>query len=142
MSKILAIDYGLKRSGLAETDDLQMMAFGLSAMDSEKVIPYLKKYAESNTFETVVVGLSLNLQGELNEIENQTQKFIKELQKEFPHVNIIRQDERFTSVMAERSIREMGKNKKARQNKYLVDEVSATLILQSYLDKKDYDFTN
>ncbi len=136
MSKIIAIDYGGKRSGIAETDDLQMMAFGLTAVDTKNLISFLEKYFQENEVQEMVVGESLNLQGEPNEIEKEILSFIQDFQKKFPNIAVKREDERFTSKMAQQSLLTMGKKKKDRQNKYLVDEVSATLILQSYLENK------
>ncbi len=137
MSKIIAIDFGAKRTGIAETDDLQMMAFGLTAVDTPKLLGFLEKYFKDNQVDTVVIGESRDLQGNFNPIEENILKFIHKFQKMFPDISIARQDETYTSKMAERSILQMGKKKKDRQNKYLVDEVSATLILQSFLEKKE-----
>ncbi len=137
MSKIIAIDFGTQRTGIAATDDLQMMAFGLTAVDTPILLDYLQKYIKENNIQTLVVGESRDLQGNHNPVEEPIRKFIQKFQKQFPNIPIERQDETYTSKMAERSILAMGKKKKDRQNKYLVDEVSATLILQSYLEKKE-----
>ena len=137
MSKIVAIDYGLKRCGVAETDSLQMMAFGLTAVDTPQVILFTEKYILQENPEKLIIGLPLNLQGNLNEIESEIQKFIHTIQNKFPTLQIVRIDERFTSKLATKSLLEMGKKKKQRQNKYLIDEVSATLILRTYLEQKN-----
>ncbi len=134
LGKIVAIDYGTKRCGIAETDDLQMMAFGLTAVDTPKLLPFLKKYMTENTVKELVVGESKDLQGNDNPVETHIKAFVKTCQKEMPDLTIQRQDERFTSKMAQQSLIDMGKKKKTRQNKYLIDEVSATLILQAYLE--------
>ena len=136
MPKIIAIDYGMKRCGFAETDALQMMAFGLSAIDTKDILPFSEALIQKEKIETIVIGLPLDLKGNLNEIENEIQDFVKKLQNKFTTLHIVRIDERFTSKMASQSLFEMGKKKKQRQDKYLIDEVSATLILQTYLEQK------
>lgn len=137
MPKIVAIDYGLKRCGIAETDTLQMMAFGLTAIETSQIISFTEKYIQEENPEKMIIGLPLNLQGNLNEIESEIQKFIYTIQNKFTNLQIIRVDERFTSKLATKSLLEMGKKKKQRQDKYLIDEVSATLILRTYLEQKN-----
>ncbi len=137
MPKLVAIDYGLKRCGIAETDTLQMMAFGLTAIETSQLISFTEKYIQQENPEKMIIGLPLNLQGNLNEIETEIQKFIHTIQNKFPNLQIIRVDERFTSKLATKSLVEMGKKKKQRQDKYLIDEVSATLILRTYLEQKN-----
>ncbi len=136
MAKIIALDYGKKRTGIAETDDLQMMAFGAAAVDTVGLMTFLEKYLSENKVETIVVGESLHLDGTPNEIEKEILDFIQRFQNQFPDIQIEREDERYTSKMASQSLLAMGKKKKDRQNRYLIDEVSATLILQSYLERK------
>ena len=136
MGQILAIDYGKKRCGLAVTDDLQMIATGLAAIDTTTLIEYLKKYFTDNKVDEVVIGLPVDLRGNMSEIEQDIQKFIEEFTNEFPEIEVKRFDERFTSKIASYFISQSGKNKKQRQEKGLIDKVSATLILQQYLEQK------
>lgn len=136
MSKILAIDYGEKRTGLAETDDMQIIASGLAGIMTSQLIPFLEKYISENSVEKIIIGLPIRLNGELSEIENSIKKFIKNINSLFPTIPVERVDERFTSKISSHYISQSGKNKKNRENKHLLDEVSATLILQTYLDKK------
>ncbi|QII70069.1 Holliday junction resolvase RuvX [Apibacter sp. B3706] len=136
MSKILAIDYGEKRSGLAETDDMQIVASGLAGIITSNLIPFLEKYIAENSVEKIIIGLPVRLNGELSDVEISIQKLIKKITSLFPNIPIERVDERFTSKIASHFISLSGKNKKNRENKHLLDEVSATLILQTYLEKK------
>ncbi|MXO32346.1 MULTISPECIES: Holliday junction resolvase RuvX [Apibacter] len=136
MSKILAIDYGEKRSGLAETDDMQIVASGLAGIMTSNLIPFLEKYMAENSVEKIIIGLPVRLNGELSDVEISIQKLIKKITSLFPNIPIERVDERFTSKIASHFISLSGKNKKNRENKHLLDEVSATLILQTYLEKK------
>lgn len=136
MSKILAIDYGEKRSGLAETDDMQIVASGLAGIMTSNLIPFLEKYMSENSVEKIIIGLPVRLNGELSDVEISIQKLIKKFSSLFPNIPVERVDERFTSKIASHFISLSGKNKKNRENKHLLDEVSATLILQTYLEKK------
>lgn len=136
MSKILAIDYGEKRSGLAETDDMQIIASGLAGIMTSNLIPFLEKYIAENSVEKIIIGLPVRLNGKLSDVEISIQKLIKKITSLFPNIPIERVDERFTSKIASHFISLSGKNKKNRENKHLLDEVSATLILQTYLEKK------
>lgn len=136
MSKILAIDYGEKRSGLAETDDMQIVASGLAGIMTSNLIPFLEKYMSENYVEKIIIGLPVRLNGELSDVEISIQKLIKKITSLFPNIPVERVDERFTSKIASHFISLSGKSKKNRENKHLLDEVSATLILQTYLEKK------
>lgn len=136
MSKILAIDYGEKRSGLAETDDMQIVASGLAGIMTSNLIPFLEKYMSENSVEKIIIGLPVRLNGELSDVEISIQKLIKKISSLFPNIPVERVDERFTSKIASHFISLSGKSKKNRENKHLLDEVSATLILQTYLEKK------
>lgn len=136
MGQILAIDYGKKRCGLAATDDLQMIASGLDTVETLFLIEYLKKYFSQNEVETIVLGLPIDLKGNISEVENDILKFIENFKQEFPSIKVERFDERFTSKIASYFISQSGKNKKQRQEKGLIDKVSATLILQQYLEQK------
>ena len=136
MGQILAIDYGKKRCGLAATDDLQMIASGLDTVDTSVLLEYLKKYFVHNQVDKVVVGLPIDLRGNISEVEGDILKFVENFQNVFPEIGVERFDERFTSKIASYFISQSGKNKKHRQEKGLIDKVSATLILQQYLEKK------
>ena len=136
MGQILAVDFGKKRCGLAATDDLRIRASGLDTVETSVLMEYLKKYFEKNTVDEVVIGLPTDLKGNMSEVEQDIQKFIEELKNEFPEVSVERFDERFTSKIASYFISQSGKNKKQRQEKGLIDKVSATLILQQYLEQK------
>ena len=136
MGQILAVDFGKKRCGLAATDDLRIIASGLDTVETSILMEYLRKYFEKNTVDEVVIGLPTDLKGNMSEVEQDIQKFIEELKNEFPEVSVVRFDERFTSKIASYFISQSGKNKKQRQEKGLIDKVSATLILQQYLEQK------
>jgi len=136
MGQILAIDYGKARTGIAATDDLQIIASGLTTVETPKLIDFLKKYFSENNVDEVVIGLPTDLKGNMSEIESEIQKFISVFEKDFPEKKINRLDERFTSKMASFYISQSGKNKKQRQEKGLIDKVSATILLQNFLDQK------
>ena len=136
MGQILAVDFGKKRCGLAATDDLRIIASGLDTVETSILTQYLRKYFEKNTVDEVVIGLPTDLKGNMSEVEEDIQKFIEEFKSEFPEVSVVRFDERFTSKIASYFISQSGKNKKQRQEKGLIDKVSATLILQQYLEQK------
>ena len=136
MGQILAVDFGKKRCGLAATDDLRIIASGLDTVETSVLMECLKKYFEKNIVDEVVIGLPTDLKGNMSEVEQDIQKFIEEFKNEFPEVSVVRFDERFTSKIASYFISQSGKNKKQRQEKGLIDKVSATLILQQYLEQK------
>ena len=136
MGQILAIDYGKKRCGLASTDDLQIIASGLDTVETYVLLEYLKKYFIQNQVDKIVIGFPIDLRGNISEVEGDILKFIEEFQNVFPEIGVERFDERFTSKIASYFISQSGKNKKQRQEKGLIDKVSATLILQQYLEKK------
>lgn len=136
MGQILAVDFGKKRCGLAATDDLRIIASGLDTVETSVLMEYLRKYFEKNTVDEVVIGLPTDLKGNMSEVEQDIQKFIEEFKSEFSEVSVVRFDERFTSKIASYFINQSGKNKKQRQEKGLIDKVSATLILQQYLEQK------
>jgi len=133
MGRILAIDYGTKRTGLAVTDPMQIIASGLTTVETKELIQYLKTYTEEEKVEKFVVGEPKQMNNTASESEIHIQKFLEKLIKEFPNIPVVRVDERFTSKMAFQTMIDSGLKKKQRQNKALVDEISATLILQSYL---------
>ena len=136
MGQILAVDFGKKRCGLAATDDLRIIASGLDTVETSVLMEYLKKYFEKNSVDELVIGLPMDLKGNMSEVEEDIQKFIEEFKSEFSEVSVVRFDERFTSKIASYFISKSGKNKKQRQEKGLIDKVSATLILQQYLEQK------
>ncbi len=136
MARILAIDYGTKRVGLAVTDPLQIIANTLTTVHSKDVLQYLKDYLMKEEVECFVVGKPLRLDGTNSESAAEVEKFINVLRKNFPAIPIERIDERFTSAIAKRTLLEMGLNKKDRANKSSLDQISATIILQGYLEKK------
>ena len=136
MGRILAIDYGRKRVGIAVTDELKIIANSLTTVHSKDVIQFLKDYLSKEKVECFVVGLPKQMSGEVSESERFITPFVNQLKKVFPEIPVERYDERFTSKMASRTMIEAGLKKKDRQNKALVDSISATLILQSYLQFK------
>ncbi len=133
MGRILAIDFGTKRTGLAVTDPMQIIASGLTTVETKELIQYLKAYVNSEDVEKFVVGEPKQMDNTASESEVHIQKFLEKLVKEFPNIPVVRVDERFTSKMAFQTMIDSGLKKKQRQNKALIDEISATLILQSYL---------
>ena len=136
MGKILALDFGLKRTGLALSDEARIFAFGYSTVESADLMNVLKSLIPKEKITTVVLGKPKRLDNSLFEINENIDQFIKVLKIEFPSCEIIQIDERFTSKMAIQVISQSGKNKKQRQDKSLIDKVSATLILQSYLEQR------
>ncbi|WP_292009806.1 Holliday junction resolvase RuvX [Chryseobacterium sp.] len=136
MGQLLAIDYGKARCGIAVTDDMQIIASGLDTVDTKSILVFLKKYFSENTVDEIVIGLPVDLRGNVSEVETDILKFIEEFKKEFPKIQVQRFDERFTSKMASFFISQSGKSKKQRQEKGLIDKVSATIILQNFLEQK------
>ena len=132
----MAIDYGKKRTGIAVTDDLQLIASGLETVDTEHLLVFIKKYFLENKVDKIVVGLPTDLKGKISELETFILKFIEVFKNEFPDVAVHRLDERFTSKIASHFISQSGKTKKKREDKGLIDKVSATLILQNFLELK------
>ena len=138
MSRILAIDYGRKRVGIAVTDPLRIIANGLTTVHSKDIFTFLEDYLKKEKVEIIVVGYPVNLKNEGSESLKYINPFIKKLIKSFPDIIVDTYDERFTSKMAQAAMIEGGMKKKDRQNKALTDKISATLILQSYLEFKRY----
>jgi putative Holliday junction resolvase len=137
MARILAIDYGRKRTGLAVTDDLQIIASGLTTVNSAETIAFLSDYLSGEKVECFVVGLPRQMNNSPSESVVMIESFIRSLEKKFPQVPVVRTDERFTSKIAFQTMVSAGLKKKDRQNKALVDQVSATIILQSYLEARN-----
>lgn len=134
MGRILAIDYGKKRTGLAVSDPLKIIAGGLTTVQSHKVIPFLLEYMKTNDVELLLLGEPRQLNNEPSENMARVQKFKNQLRKAMPFIDIKMVDERFTSVLAHRAMIEAGLKKHRKQNKELVDELSATILLQTYLE--------
>ena len=133
MARILAIDYGMKRTGIAVTDQLQIIASGLTTVSTNELLPFLKEYTRKEDVELFLIGEPKQMDNTPSESEELILNFLVKLEKEFPNMPIKRVDERFTSKMAFQTMIDSGLKKKQRKNKALVDEISATLILQSYL---------
>jgi len=133
MARVLAIDYGKKRTGIAVTDELQLIASGLTTIDTAIIFSFLKDYFEKEKVELILVGEPKQMNNTPSESEILIKPFIEKLKKQFPNIEIKRVDERFTSKMAFQTMIDSGLKKKQRQNKALIDEISATIILQSYL---------
>ncbi len=136
MARILSIDYGRKRTGLAVTDPLQIIANGLATVSTSKLFDFLKSYVEHETVERIVIGKPMQTNGLPSENLQRVQEFVNRWKKVYGNIPIEYVDERYTSVLAHKTMLEGGLRKKARQNKALVDEISATIILQSYLEGK------
>jgi|SRR5690554_3594843 len=137
MARIISIDYGKKRTGIAVTDPLQIIATGLTTIDSETLIWFLKSYFEKEEVTEIVLGHPKNLDDSDTHITKKVEKIYGQLQKIFPDKKVILVDERYTSQMAFQSLIDSGVSKKNRRNKALLDEVSATIILQEYLVQKE-----
>lgn len=138
MPRILAIDYGAKRVGLAVTDPLKLIASPLDTIHSKDLVPYLRKYLEKEAVEAFVVGMPKTLQNTDTNATQMAKGCVTILRKHFPQISIHLQDERFTSVMAMNAMIAGGVKKKDRQNKANIDKLSATIILQSYLERSAY----
>jgi len=137
MSKILSIDYGTKRTGFAISDNSKIFAFGLSTQETKNNLTYIKTIVAKENIDTILIGIPKKLNNELATIVPQIENFITKIQQQHPQIIIERLDERFTSKMAFQSMIDSGMKKKDRQNKALVDEISATILLQNYLEYKN-----
>lgn len=133
MARILALDYGSKRTGIAVTDEMQIIASGLTTVDTRELMKFLEAYFISENVELVLVGEPKQMDNSASQSEVAISEFIKKFVLKFPMMQLKRVDERFTSKMAVKTMIDSGLKKKKRQNKALVDEISATIILQSYL---------
>ena len=138
MGRILAIDYGRKRTGIAATDTLQLIANGIGTVPSSEVVSFLSDYVKKEPVDLFVVGLPKQLNNEPSENMKRVESFVAQLRRAVPSVPIQYYDERFTSVMAHQAMILGGLKKKKRQEKALVDEISAVIILQAYLESKKY----
>lgn len=136
MGRILAIDYGTKRTGIAVTDELQLIASGLITVDTKELMAFLKKYISAENVVLLLVGKPKQKDGTDSDVEKHILEFLVNFKVLFPELEVIRVDERFTSKLAFKTMIDSGLKKKQRQNKALIDEISATIILQDYLYNK------
>lgn len=135
MPRILSIDYGLKRTGLAVTDPLKIIATGLATVETPRLMPFLKEYFSREAVELVIIGMPVNWDDTATHATPVVEHFVKGFRKNFPSIPIETVDERFTSKLASQAMLEMGLKKKQRQNKAMIDEIAATIMLQEYLSK-------
>jgi putative Holliday junction resolvase len=135
MARIISIDYGAKRTGLAVTDPLQIIATGLTTVESKQLIPFLRDYFAREEVELIIIGEPKNWDDTDTHATPLVEKFIKQLQKNFPNIPVKKVDERYTSKLAKDAMLEMGLKKMQRRNKKLVDEIAATIMLQEYMQK-------
>ena len=138
MGRILAIDYGTKRTGIAVTDPLRIVPGGLKTVATHELQAFLSDYMSREQVDIIVMGYPTNMNGEDSASMKQIRPFTEKLRKMYPDKKIVMFDERFTSVIAQRAILDSGIGRMARRNKALVDEVSATIILESFMDSKLY----
>ena len=136
MARIIAIDYGTKRTGIAITDELQIIASGLTTVETKGLMKFLKEYLAAENVEAMVIGEPKRMNNDPSDVEGAILSFRESVEKNHPELKIIRQDERFTSKLAFQTMIDSGIGKKKRQNKALVDQISATIILQDYLYNK------
>lgn len=136
MGRVLAIDFGTKRCGIAVTDELQLIASGLTTVERKDMMDFLSDYLTSEKVELILIGEPKQKDGSPSDVEEHILKFIKKFSEAFPKQEILRVDERYTSKMAFQTMIDSGLKKKQRQNKALLDEISATIILQEYLYNK------
>jgi len=140
MARLLALDYGTKRVGIAVTDELQIIASGLCTVRAHDCMDFLKDYISKENVDAIIMGMPKNLQDQKTDATPYVKGFAKQLRKQFPEMEIHLIDERFTSKMAFQSMIDSGLKKKARQDKALVDEISATIILQSFMEQQNFKF--
>ncbi|MBQ0122647.1 MAG: Holliday junction resolvase RuvX [Bacteroidales bacterium] len=142
MDRIIGIDYGRKRTGVAASDPLRIFASALETVPSAKIIEYLQKYAENEVIERFVVGYPINMDGKPSEAARDVDAFLNRLRKVFPQIPVTLEDERFTSVLAHRAMIDGGMKKSDRRDKNSVDRISASIILQSWLDRESSKTVN
>ena len=136
MARALSIDYGKKRTGIAVTDPFQLIASGLTTVNTYELVPFIENYLRNEEVSTIVIGEPKQMNGEPSELGDVIDAFAKALQEKYPSIEITRVDERFTSKMAFQTMIDSGLSKSKRRNKALVDEIAATIILQTFLDSK------
>ena len=142
MARILAVDYGIKRTGIAVTDESQTFAFGLETVSTNMLKGFLKTYLGKNDVEAIIVGLPRKMDSSDTDATPIVEDFVRRLGRDFPDLPVYRMDERFTSGMAKQAIRDSGIRKQGRKDKALVDMVSATIILQSWLEQRKFKNEN
>lgn len=140
MSKILAIDYGMKRTGIAITDNSKIFATGLTTVASNEIYSFIAGLLQEEEIDTIVVGKPMNLQNLPTDATKPSDTLAKKLNKLYPEITIERVDERFTSKLAKQAMFDGGMKKKDRRDKKMVDKISATIILQSYLDSQSHSY--
>ncbi len=134
----MAIDYGGKRTGIAVTDEMQIIASGLTTVETKNIFPFLENYFKTNKVSKIIVGEPKRMNNEASSIGAEINKFVEKLAKLYPQIEIIRIDERFTSKIAFQTMIDSGLKKKQRQNKALVDEIAATILLQDYMSSNRF----
>ncbi len=138
MGRILAIDYGRRRTGIAVTDTLQIVANGLTTVPTHELLTFLKQYVQKEMVDRIVVGLPKQMNNQPSESMRYIEPFLRQLAKQLPQIPVEMYDERFTSVLAHRAMIDGGMKKSARRDKGIVDEISATIILNDYLESKKF----
>jgi putative Holliday junction resolvase len=136
MPRIIAIDYGLKRTGIAVTDELQIIASGLTTVPSETIFDFLTSYFQKENVSQAIIGDPVQMNGQPSDSSSMIDSFVHKFESSFPDIKVVRVDERFTSKMAFQTMIDSGLSKKQRQNKALIDEISATIMLRDYLSRK------
>ncbi|MGB0870269.1 MAG: Holliday junction resolvase RuvX [Flavobacteriales bacterium] len=137
MGRLLGIDYGEKRVGFAETDDLQIISAPLDTIENKKALDFISGYLKENTVEKIILGLPTYLNGDHSDTTEKVLTFAKKIEKNHPETPIVLVDERYTSSMAFQTMIDAGISKKKRQNKGLIDKISASIILKSYMDEQN-----
>ncbi|MFN2438320.1 MAG: Holliday junction resolvase RuvX [Chitinophagaceae bacterium] len=135
MARIISIDYGSKRTGLAVTDPLKIIATGLCTVETKKLLAFLSEYFSKEKVELIIIGMPAHLNDSDTHATPLVKNFIRQLEKNFPSIPVIEIDERFTSKLASHAMLQMGLKKMQRRNKALIDEIAATMMLQEYLNK-------
>lgn len=139
MARLIAIDYGEKRSGIAVTDPLCIIANGLTTVKTSELLKFLERYFTNEKVDKLIIGYPKTLQNKPAAIISKIDEFTNVISQKYPHIEIIRHDERFTSKLAFQTMIDSGISKKARQNKALIDQISATIILRDYLESTQYE---
>lgn len=138
VARLLSIDYGKKRTGIAVSDSLQLIANGLTTVETPRLFDFLKEYLQKEEVERIIVGLPTQMNNQPSENMKRIEPFVNRLRKLYPHIPVEYYDERFTSKMAQQTMLDAGLKKKNRQKKELIDEISATILLQSYMESRKF----
>lgn len=138
VARLLSIDYGKKRTGIAVSDSLQLIANGLTTVETPRLFDFLKEYLQKEEVERIIVGLPTQMNNQPSENMKRIEPFVNRLRKLYPHIPVEYYDERFTSKMAQQTMLDAGLKKKDRQKKELIDEISATILLQSYMESRKF----